>query len=417
MASRQGREVSASLTPDEDGNLPFSLELPTQQLTSTDPGARGWVLRAVTSEGTAADRLAGGRTRRLAGCGRHRRARLPPHRARQRLADGGARPGPGRGRIARRHDPDRSWLLAGRAARRLVPGAAGTAHPGARSPGRAGRPRPVHGGRAPGLGRVGPRIHLHPDRHLSGPADPGRSDGRGRGARAHGRDGAGEGPADRAGQRLLPAAVDEGCGRAAARGPAEAVRRGRAAGLLPAGAAHRLPEQLPAPGRERRLPPVLLREHRHGQPARAAPRAATYPPPPDALLGRRRPVHAPARGCRAGDDAHPRVVRRPRARQVPRHQRGLRAVVLPQAGAEGAADLPRIPGEVDGDPDVARQELHPAADRARAGPDLARLGPDPHPGTGDGRVLPHRVRLRRPDLQPRLPPRRHPAQRRGARDP
>ncbi len=51
-ASRQGQEVSATLNRDADGNLPFSFELPTRKLTSTDPGARGWVLRVVTSEGT-----------------------------------------------------------------------------------------------------------------------------------------------------------------------------------------------------------------------------------------------------------------------------------------------------------------------------------------------------------------------------
>ena len=34
----------------------------------------------------------------------------------------------------------------------------------------------------------------------------------------------------------------------------------------------------------------------------------------------------------------------------------------------------------------------------------ARLGPDPHTGTRDGRLLPDRVRLRRSDPQPRLPP-------------
>ena len=44
-------------------------------------------------------------------------------------------------------------------------------------------------------------------------------------------------------------------------------------------------------------------------------------------------------------------------------------------------------------------------------PHDARLGPDPHPGAGDGPVLPHGVRLRRSDPQPRLPARRHPPQR------
>ena len=54
----------------------------------------------------------------------------------------------------------------------------------------------------------------------------------------------------------------------------------------------------------------------------------------------------------------PRVVRRPGPREVPRLQRGLPALVRPQARAEGAADLPRLPGQVDGDPAVAGEELH-----------------------------------------------------------
>ena len=115
---------------------------------------------------------------------------------------------------------------------------------------------------------------------------------------------------------------------------------------------------------------------------------------------------------------HPRVVRRPRPRQVPRHQRGLRALVLPQARAEGAPDLPRIPRQVDGDPDVAGQELHAAQDRGRAATGRSRdwdliLTPAPEMDA----VLPHGVRLRRADPQPRLPTRRHPRQRRGTSGP
>ena len=51
VASRNGREVFAPLSLHDDGGHRFSLELPAEELSSTDPGARGWGLRVVTSDG------------------------------------------------------------------------------------------------------------------------------------------------------------------------------------------------------------------------------------------------------------------------------------------------------------------------------------------------------------------------------
>ncbi len=51
VASRNGREVSVPLNLHADGSHRFSLELPAEELPSTDPGARGWGLRVVTPDG------------------------------------------------------------------------------------------------------------------------------------------------------------------------------------------------------------------------------------------------------------------------------------------------------------------------------------------------------------------------------
>ena len=75
-------------------------------------------------------------------------------------------------------------------------------------------------------------------------------------------------------------------------------------------------------------------------------------------------------------------------------------------GQRFLADVPRLPGQVDGPGAVARQATRAAADRGRAGPHRAQVGPDPHSVAGDGRALPARVRLRGPDPQRGLPPRR-----------
>ena len=51
VASRRGREVSVPLSLDEDGSHRFSLELPVEGFSATDPHERGWDLRVETSDG------------------------------------------------------------------------------------------------------------------------------------------------------------------------------------------------------------------------------------------------------------------------------------------------------------------------------------------------------------------------------
>ena len=99
VASRNGDEVSVPLSLHGDGSHRFSLELPAHALASTDPGDRMWGLRVVTSDG--AEPVAWPEDTPDAWLGAGATSELAFHRtgSRQRLADGGPRPGPGGGRL------------------------------------------------------------------------------------------------------------------------------------------------------------------------------------------------------------------------------------------------------------------------------------------------------------------------------
>ena len=159
------------------------------------------------------------------------------------------------------------------------------------------------------------------------------------------------------------------------------------------------------PGRG--LPPVLRRGVGHRLPARDPPRAAPHPPAPPAVLGRCRPLATVPEG------AVPVLLNSAEWYRALAESTYLVNNIdfdrwfTQAAGPADAADVPRLPVEVDGHPAVDGQAVHAAADRRRAGA-APRAGWDivAHPDPGDGRALPPRVPLRRRDLQPRLPPRR-----------
>ena len=189
-----------------------------------------------------------------------------------------------------------------------------------------------------------------------------------------------------------------------ARRTADRAADRRGARTVPAAAAAGLVRQRRAcRRREGRLLPVVRRTGGDRQPARDPRGAAPDPPGPDAVLGRRRPLHGAARGSRSGADQQPPVVRGARDVEVPGVERRLRPVVPQAAGAAVPGDVPRLPGQVDGAAAVRGQAVHAAADRPGAGAHGEEVGPDPHPHAGDGPVLPRGVPLRRRDPQPGLP--------------
>ena len=259
VVSRHGREVSVPLSIHGDGSHRFSLELPAEEFSSTEPGERGWALRVVSSDG--ADPIAwpedspdawlgSGTTSELAF---HRTARgntlLMEVRGLAQL-EGASLDGT---TLTVRGSwlgvPLDGWSLVLQGPRTRVLGTLSGQDDG----GRFTVDVPLVWDEW-GLGSTCVPVGLY--RVVLTPGGPAA---RGRPARADGRDSTGAGAADRAAQRRLSRAAEQGCGRAAARGAAQAVRRRRAAGLLPAGAAHGLPGQLAAARRERCLPPVLHR--------------------------------------------------------------------------------------------------------------------------------------------------------------
>ncbi len=82
------------------------------------------------------------------------------------------------------------------------------------------------------------------------------------------------------------------------------------------------------------------------------------PPGPHALLGGRRPLVPVPEGGVPGADAQPRVVRRAGTARTS-STTSTSTAGSPSAGAEVAADLPRLPGQVDGDPDVGAKKFTP----------------------------------------------------------